>query len=135
VALIAPLSIFSADKKEYVAPAGKKHKKACKIKSTRTTPVEEIRRSARIAAAQSMTVAAREPAISTNDPAEQAQKLMLLARACAIDVGMMEDDRELEGKQGKTPKLEKLPTARIDEASRYAVGGTIIERFYKYHKR
>jgi hypothetical protein len=82
-----------------------------------------------------MTVAAPEPTINTNDPAEQAQKLTLLARACAIDVGMMENDREFEGKQGEAPKLEKPPTARIGGASRYAVGGTIIERFYEYPRK
>jgi hypothetical protein len=49
---------------------------------------------------------------------------------------MMEDDREFEGKQlGETPKLEKPPTTRIGEASRYAVGGTIIERFYEYPRK
>jgi hypothetical protein len=135
VAPIAPLTIIPADMEGYVAPVGKKQKKASKIKPTRTTPVEGVRRSARIAAARSMIVAAPEPAINTNDPAEQAQELMLLARACAINVGMMEDDREFEGKQGETPKLEEPPTARIGEASRYAVGGTIIERFYEYPRK
>jgi hypothetical protein len=135
VASIAPLTIIPADKEEYVAPAGKKQKKASQIKPTRTTPVEGLRCSARIAAARSMTVAAPEPAINTNDPTEQAQKLMLLARACAIDEGMMEDAMEFERKQGETLKIEKLPTARIGEASRYAVEGTIIERFYEYPRK
>jgi hypothetical protein len=47
VAPIAPLTLLFADTGGNVAPAGRKKKKASKIKSTRNILVEEVRRSAR----------------------------------------------------------------------------------------
>jgi hypothetical protein len=41
-------------------------------------------------------------------------------------------DKDFEEKQGEELKLRKQPERPRDEASRYAVGETIIERFYEY---
>jgi hypothetical protein len=62
---------------------------------------------------------------------EQTRKLMLLARACATE-DVAKGDKDFEGKQGEEPKLRKQPGRPRGEASRYAVGGTIIGRFYGY---
>jgi uncharacterized membrane protein len=115
-------------------PAGKRQKKANKANKNQN-PTTGVRRSARIAAARSMTVPAMDSIANDNEPAEQARKLMLLAQACATHIDVAEDDKDFEGKQGKKPKLEVHPTSPRGEASRYAVGGTIIGQFYEYPQR
>jgi hypothetical protein len=95
VAPIAPLTLLPAVMRENVAPAGRKKKKASKIKSTRNISVEEVRRSARIAAARSMTVVVPDPIIIINNgPVEPAKELTLLAPACATYMDVAEDDRQ-----------------------------------------
>ena len=59
---------------------------------------------------------------------------MLLAQACATE-DVAEDDKDFEEKQGEAPKLRIQPERPRGEASRYAVGGTIIERFYEYPRK
>jgi hypothetical protein len=45
------------------------------------------------------------------------------------------DDEDFEVKQGEKSKLEVQPTSSRGEASRYAIGRTIIGRFYEYPRR
>jgi hypothetical protein len=82
-----------------------------------------------------MTVAALDSTANDNEPAKQAQTLMLLARACATHIDVAGDDGDFEGEQGEKPRLEIQPTNPRGEASRFAVRGTIIERFYEYLRR
>jgi hypothetical protein len=56
---------------------------------------------------------------------------MLLAQACATE-DVAKGDKDFEEKQGEEPKLKRQPGRPRGEASRYAVGGIIIERFYEY---
>jgi hypothetical protein len=122
VAPITPLTSLSPVITENDPPAVKRQKKAVK----NNIPVDGVRRSARIAAARSMAVADLDSTANNKEPAEQTRKLMLLAQACATE-NVVEGDKDFEGKQGEEPRLRPR-----GEASRYAVGGTIIGRFYEY---
>jgi hypothetical protein len=121
----APLTLLPAAIMENDLPAGKRQKKANKANKNQN-PTIGVRRSARIAAARSMTFAAMDSIANDNEPAEHARKLMLLAQACATHIDVAGDDEDFEGKQGEKPKLEVQPMSPRSEASRYAVGGTII---------
>jgi hypothetical protein len=130
----APLTLLPAVIMENDLPEGKRQKKANKANKNQN-PTTGVRRSARIAVARSMTVAAMDSIANDNEPAEQARKLMLLAQACAIHTDVAGDDKDFEGKQGAKSKLEVQPTSPRGDASEYAVGGTIIGRFYEYPQR
>jgi hypothetical protein len=83
-----------------------------------------------------MTVAALDSTANDNEPTEQAQTLMLLARACATHIDVAGNDVDFEGEQGEKPRLGEIqPTSPRGEASRFAVRGTVIERFYEYPRR
>jgi hypothetical protein len=122
----APLTLLPAVITGDDLPARKRQKKANKANKNQN-PTNGVRRSARIAAARSMTVAALDSTANDNEPAEQAQTLMLLAQACATHIDVAGDDGDFEGKQGEEPRLGVQPTSPRGEASRFAVGGTIIE--------
>jgi hypothetical protein len=130
----APLTLLPAVITENDLPAGKRQKKANKANKNRN-PTTGVRSLARIAAARSMTVAAMDSIANNNKPAEQARKLMLMAQACATHIDVASHDKDFEGKQGEKPKLEVQPTSPRGKASRYAVGGTIIGRFYEYPQK
>jgi hypothetical protein len=83
----APLTLLPAVITENDLSAGKRQKKANKANKNQN-PTTGVRRSARIAAARSMTVAAMDSIANDNEPAEQARKLMLLAQACATHINM-----------------------------------------------
>jgi hypothetical protein len=124
VAPITPLTSLPAVITENDPPAVKRQKKAVK----NNIPMDGVIRSARIAAARSMAVADLDSTANNKEPAEQTRKLMLLAQACAPE-DVAED---FEGEQGEEPRLRRQPERPRGEASRYAVGGTIIGRFYEY---
>jgi hypothetical protein len=126
VAPIGPLTPLPAVITENDPPAVKRQKKAVKD----NIPVDGVRRSARIAAARSMAVADLDSTANNKDPAEQTRKLMLLAQACAIE-DVAKGDKDFEEKPGEEPKLRRQPERPRGEASRYAVGGTIVGRFYE----
>jgi predicted aspartyl protease len=128
VAPIFPLTSLPAVITENDPSAVKRQKKA-PVKNN--IPVDGVRRSARIAAARSMAVADLDSTANHKEPAEQTRKLMLLAQACATE-DVAEGDKDFEGKQGEEPRLRRQPERPRGEASRYAVGGTIIGRFYEY---
>jgi hypothetical protein len=130
----APLTLLPAVITENDPPAGNRQKKANKANKNQN-PMNGVRRSARIAVARSMTVAALDSTANDNEPTEQAQTLMLLAWACATHIDVAGDDGDFEGEQGEKPRLEIQPTSPRGEASRFAVGGTIIERFYECPQR
>jgi hypothetical protein len=130
----APLRLLPAFITENDLPAGKKQKKANKANKNQN-PTTGGGRAAGIAASRSMTVAAMDSIANDNKPAKQAQKLMLLARACATHIDVAEHAEDFEGKQGEKPKLEVQPTSPRGEAPRYAVGVTIIVRIYEYPRR
>jgi hypothetical protein len=127
VAPITPLISLSAVVTENDPPAVKRQKKAVK----NNIPVDGVRRSARVAAARSMAIADLDSTANNKEPAEQTQKLMLLAQACAIE-DVTKGNKDFEEKQGKKPKLRRQPERPRGEASRYTVGGTIKGRFYEY---
>jgi hypothetical protein len=127
VAPITPLTSLPAVITENDPPAVKRQKKAVK----NNIPVDGVRRSARIAAARSMAVADLNSTANNKEPAEQTRKLMLPAQACATE-DVAKGDKDFEEKQGEEPKLRRQPERPRGEASRYAVGGTIIGRFYEY---
>jgi hypothetical protein len=105
----------------------KRQKKAVKI----NIPVDGVRRSARIAAARSMAVADLDSTANNKKPAEHTRKLMLLAQACATE-DVADDNKDFEGEHGEEPELRRQPETPRGEASRYVVGGAIMERFYEY---
>jgi hypothetical protein len=78
-----------------------------------------------------MAVADLDSTANNKKPAEQTRKLMLLAQACATE-DVAEGDKDFGGKQGEEPRLKRQPERPRGEASRYAIGGTIIGRFYEY---
>jgi hypothetical protein len=78
-----------------------------------------------------MTVVDLDSTANNKEPAEQTQTLMLLAQACATE-DVAKGDKDFEEKPGEQPKLRRQPERPRDEASRYAVGGTIIGRLYEY---
>jgi hypothetical protein len=127
VAPITPLTSLPAVITENDPPAVKRQKKAVK----NNIPVDGVRRSARIAAARSMADGDLESTANNKEPAEQTRKLMLLAQACATK-DVAEGDKDFEGKHGEEPRLRRQPERPRGEASRYAVEGTIIRRFYEY---
>jgi hypothetical protein len=127
VAPIAPLTSLPAVITENDPPAVKRQKKAVK----NNIPVDGVIRSARIAAARSMAVADLDSTANNKEPAEQTRKLMLLAQACATE-DVAKGNKDFEEKQGEEPKLRRQPERPRGEASRYAVGGTIIGHFYEY---
>lgn len=127
MAPITPLTSLPAVITENDPPAVKRQKKAVK----NNIPVDGVRRSARIAAARSMAVADLDSTANKKEPAEQTRKRMLLAQACATE-NVAKGDKDFEEKQGKEPQLRRQPERPRGEASRYAVGGTIINRFYEY---
>jgi hypothetical protein len=124
VAPIAPLTSLPAVITENDPPAMKRQKKAVK----NNIPVDGVRRSARIAAARSMAVADLDSTANNKEPAEQTRKLMILAQACATE-DVIKGNKDFEEKPGEEPKLRRQPERPQGEASRYAVGGTIIGRF------
>jgi hypothetical protein len=127
VAPITPLTSLPAVITENDPPAVKRQKKAVK----NNILVDGVRRSARIAAARSLAVADLDSTANNKEPAEQTRKLMLLAQACATE-DVAEDDKDFEGEQGEEPRLRRQPERPRGEASKYAVEGTIIGRFYEY---
>jgi hypothetical protein len=78
-----------------------------------------------------MAVADLDPTANDKEPAEHTRKLMLLAQACATE-DVAEGDKDFEGEQGEEPRLRRQPERPRGKASRYAVEGTIIGRFYDY---
>jgi hypothetical protein len=56
---------------------------------------------------------------------------MLLAQACATE-DVAKGDKDFGEKPGEEPKLRRQLERPRGEASRYAVGGTIIGRLYEY---
>jgi hypothetical protein len=127
VAPIAPLTSLTAVIMENDPPAVKRQQKAVK----NNIPVDGVRRSARIAAARSMAVGDLDSTANNKEPAEQTRMLMLLAQACAIG-DVAKGNKDFEEKPGQEPKLRRQPERPRGEASRYAVGGSIIGRIYEY---
>jgi hypothetical protein len=127
VAPIIHLTSLPAVITENDPPAVKRQKKAVR----NNIPVTKVRRSARIAAARSMAVADLDSTANNKEPAEQTRKLMLLAQACTTE-DMAKGNKDFEEKQGEEPKLRRQPERPQGEASRYAVGWTIIGHFYEY---
>jgi hypothetical protein len=121
VAPITPLTSLPAVIAKNDQPAVKRQKKAVK----NNTSVDGVRRSARIAAARSMAVVDLDSTANNKEPAEQTRKLMLLTQACATE-DVAKGDKDFEEKQGEEPKLRRQPERPRGEASRCAVGGTII---------
>jgi hypothetical protein len=78
-----------------------------------------------------MAVADLGSTTNNKERAEQTRKLMLLAQACATE-DVAKDDKNFEEKPGEEPKLRRQPERPRGKASRYAVGGTMIGRFYGY---
>jgi hypothetical protein len=130
VAPIAPLTFLPAVITDNDPPAVKRQKKAVKD----NIAVDEVKRSARIAAARSMAVADLDSTANNKKPAEQTRTLMLLAQVCATE-DVAKGDKDFEEKPGEEPKLRKQPERPRGKASRYAVGGTIIEHFYEYPRK
>jgi hypothetical protein len=122
VAPITLLTSLPAVITENDPPAVKRQKKAVK----NNIPVDGVRRSALIVAARSMAVANLNSTANNKEPAEKTRKLMLLAQACATEDVAKGDKSDFEEKPGEEPKLRRQPERPRGEASRYAVGGTII---------
>jgi hypothetical protein len=112
---------------EQTIPAETKEVNQAPATTTPDTRTEGIRCSKRIVAARNLTVVAEDPTVSNMDT-EKARELMLLARACATDMDVADNDTNLASKEGEGSTLDSQLGCSEGESAL----GVIEERFYEY---